>query len=150
MYKNKKVFLIAPKAVIINPKGKILILRRSKKEMDGSHPSVKTRWDLPGGTIRFREKTIEGLLREIREETGLSKIRVIKPYSVFDSIRENFHITIINYVCTTKNSNIKLSHEHSDYRWASIDELSKLNVPFWMQNSLLKALNEYHLTKKNN
>ena len=44
-------FALAAKAVIVNG-DKILLLRRSKKEMEKSFLNKYEVWDLPGGSVR--------------------------------------------------------------------------------------------------
>ena len=85
-------FALAAKAVIVNG-DKILLLRRSKKEMEKSFLNKYEVWDLPGGSVRFCEKCTEGLLREISEETSV-KVKIIKPLRIFDVIREQVHMTL--------------------------------------------------------
>ena len=47
-------FALAAKAVIVNG-DKILLLKRSKKEMEKSFLNKYEVWDLPGGSVRFCE-----------------------------------------------------------------------------------------------
>jgi ADP-ribose pyrophosphatase len=57
---------VSQKAIIFNREGKILVLRRS-----GTALSNPGKWDFPGGDLEFGEDAIGGIIREIREETGL-------------------------------------------------------------------------------
>ena len=58
-------------AFIINAKGELLVARRAKEPAKGT-------LDLPGGFVDNEENAEEGIVREIREETGL----VITPADV--------------------------------------------------------------------
>ena len=42
-------------------------------------------WSLPGGGLEPYESIIEGLMREIKEETGFTNIRVVKQVGIFSS-----------------------------------------------------------------
>jgi 8-oxo-dGTP diphosphatase len=54
-------------AVIENPAGDLLLVRNRRR--DGSHD-----WSTPGGVIDEGETLIEGLTREVNEETGLTVV----------------------------------------------------------------------------
>lgn len=58
-------------AFIINAKGELLVVRRAKEPAKGT-------LDLPGGFVDNEENAEEGMVREIKEETGL----VIAPTDV--------------------------------------------------------------------
>ena len=55
-------------ALITNPKGELLVVRRSKEPAKGT-------LDLPGGFCDIGETAEEGVCREVMEETGLTVIR---------------------------------------------------------------------------
>lgn len=57
---------ISQKAIILNEEGKLLAIRRS-----GTAPSRSLTWDFPGGDVDFGEELKSGMIREIKEETGL-------------------------------------------------------------------------------
>jgi len=75
---NVKLF-VATKA-FINYKGKILILRESTKYSDGTNSG---KYDVVGGRVEPGQKFDESLLREIKEETGLS-VKLGRPFYVGD------------------------------------------------------------------
>jgi 8-oxo-dGTP diphosphatase len=50
-------------ALITDPHGGILLVR---------HTYGRRNWDLPGGGIEHGESPVDGTVREVREETGLS------------------------------------------------------------------------------
>lgn len=114
-----KILQIGVKA-IIEHNNKFLFIRRSDK-----YNEITGIWDIPGGRINIGEEPIDGLKREIFEETGLelNKIKqILDASTVFQN--EEKQIVRITYLCTVKNSNLKLSEEHTDYKWFSIDEIN--------------------------
>lgn len=133
-------FALAAKAVIIRD-GKVLVLVRSEKEISSSYLNKNEPWDLPGGGVRFHENCMEGLLREIDEETSL-KVRVVKPLRVFDVIKNQLHMTIFTYLCIYRSGEVVLSEEHERYYWLSLKEAEDMKVPKWMLKDIKLAVNE--------
>ena len=65
--------------VIFNKEKKVLILQRSKD--DDIFPEM---WELPSGKREFLENSESCLMREMKEETGLSNFKIIMPFYVFE------------------------------------------------------------------
>ena len=133
-------FALAAKAVIVND-DRILILKRSEKEMKGSYLNKNEQWDLPGGSVHFHENSLEGLLREISEETSVN-VRILKPIRVFDVIKNQVHMTIITYVCQYRGGDVILSEEHDEYYWLTVKEAEEMQLPKWMIKDMKMALSE--------
>ena len=73
------------KAVLINDEDKVLILRSSDK--NEKHAGE---WDLPGGHIHEGEGDIDGLKREVKEETALD---IANPEMILHDGRKKFYKT---------------------------------------------------------
>ena len=123
---NKRIIQrVVVGGVIFNKEGKILILQRSKYE--NVFPEM---WELPSGKREFFEDSQSSLIREIKEETGLSKIKIIIPFYVFEykvekqeEIRDTTQINFL--VKLLEDEEVKLSKEHQDFAWISKDEIEK-------------------------
>ena len=139
-------FALAAKAVIIRD-DKALILRRSEKEIKSSYINKNEPWDLPGGSVRYSENSIEGLLREIKEETSL-KVRIVKPMRVFDAIKPKVHMTIVTYLCEYRSGEVVLSDEHESFYWLTSKEAENMKLPSWMLKDINLAFAELELRKK--
>lgn len=137
----KRDFAIAAKAVIIRG-DQILILHRSKEEMQSSRVNRVDAWDLPGGGIQFFETVEEGLHREIMEEASI-KAKIIKPIGIYDAIRPQLHITIITYVCEYCSGEVTLSSEHDAYYWICLEEMEQHKIPKALQRYCYLAVEEY-------
>lgn len=113
---------IATKALIVNDNGQVLILREADTYEEGTNIS---RYGLPGGRIDPGEPFLEGLKREVYEETGLD-IEVKNPLYVgewWPVIKGNKNqIVAIFFVCKALNSNVKLSEEHDDFQWITPEQ----------------------------
>ena len=83
-------------AVIVHD-GQVLIVKRRYEPLAG-------RWSLPGGTVELGETLEAGVIREMREETGLD-VEVGPVIEVFDRImlddtrRVRYHFVLVDYLC---------------------------------------------------
>jgi 8-oxo-dGTP diphosphatase len=68
MAEDNLVSQVAAKAVIVDSEGKILMLREAVTYKDGTHIG---KYNLPGGRLDKGEAFLDGLKREVREESGL-------------------------------------------------------------------------------
>jgi len=113
---------LSQKAIIFN-QDKFLVIKRG--ETASSNPN---KWDFPGGYVDFGEDLYDSIKREIQEEVGL-KIAVLEPYEVHSRITydKSYWVTIA-YKCETDIIDIKLSYEHSEFKWVTLEEFNKLDV----------------------
>jgi len=124
---------VSQKAIIFNSDNEILTLRRSS-----THPFRPFTWDLPGGDLDFGEDSLAGISREIKEETGLEIID-LAPFDVDSRINggNEFWVTIA-YVATTTSVDVRLSHEHDEFRWVTPKEFLKLESSEKLYNFVKK------------
>jgi mutator protein MutT len=118
---DKYIFKVPQKA-IIKKDDKYLILKRSPDAI--TYPN---HWDFPGGKTEAGEGTSKGLEREVMEETSL-EIRVIEPVFTFHEVYNGTNLIFIFYSCEVTEGEIKLSHEHTEYKWATKEEILKLKT----------------------
>lgn len=125
-------------ALIVNKAGKIFLMR-SPKWFD--------RYCLPGGHVELGETLEQALIREVKEETGLS---VIKPKFLFfqeaiydKSFWKPRHFLFFNYLCEAISSTVQLDGtEATNYRWVFPAEAMKLLLTSYTRNSV-----EYYIKK---
>jgi 8-oxo-dGTP diphosphatase len=83
-------------AVIVE-EGRVVLVRRRYEPLKG-------RWSLPGGALEIGETLEAGVVREMREETGLD-VEVGPVIEVFDRImldderRVRYHFVLVDYLC---------------------------------------------------
>lgn len=104
------------------------------------------RYELPGGRINFGESVEQAFKREIEEELGFEKIemgKLINTWS-FTSVREdtNYHFVIFDFEIFTNESKIKLSDEHTEYKWVGVKEFEKMDMREGYKEALRKYFNE--------
>ncbi|MFA6375921.1 MAG: NUDIX hydrolase [Candidatus Paceibacterota bacterium] len=112
---------VSQKAIIFNREGKFLAIRRTK-----TAPSNPGMWDFPGGDLEFGEDAMDGIIREIREESGL-EVKETKPFDIESHINKegDFWVTIA-YSAQAVHGEVFLSNEHDEYKWLDSGEFLKL------------------------
>jgi 8-oxo-dGTP diphosphatase len=91
---SAKLPQVAVGGVLVEPSPRgpcALLIRRGKPPSEG-------RWSLPGGRVHPGERLADALVREMREETGLS-VEVGPLVLVAKVIEPSFHYVILDYAC---------------------------------------------------
>jgi 8-oxo-dGTP diphosphatase len=133
-------FRIAVKAFLVC-NNKLLVIKRGEEDVQS--PGI---WEIPGGRLELGEDPILGLIRELREETGLY-IRPILPLSVRHFIRDDEQIiTMLIFFCKLSGGDLRLSDEHSTFDWVDIENCKeKLSSFFHKEADIYKKLNLHNL-----
>lgn len=118
----KRDYGLTMRGIIKNDDGEILILKR--------HPKSRTdpdTWELPGGKVEEREFFDDALVREIKEETNLD----CKVGDLAIAIQHDYPykrtVQMIMYLDDVKGD-FKISDEHTDGKYASVDEIRTLKL----------------------
>ncbi|OGE86153.1 MAG: hypothetical protein A3J48_00850 [Candidatus Doudnabacteria bacterium RIFCSPHIGHO2_02_FULL_46_11] len=118
---ENKLCGVSTKAVVLDKEGRLLTLFRTE-----TAPVRPNTWDLPGGDLDYGEEPEKGIVREVKEETGLD----VTDVKIFDASaridHEGVHWLTLAYKCLAINGNVKLSDEHNDYKWVTPEEFLKL------------------------
>ena len=113
---------------------RFLLLKRAKR------PFI---WGPPGGKLQIDEDPTRGLQREVLEETGL-QILVFQPVTTWFGYFNDVPLLSIDYLCTCKKNMVTLSHEHTDYRWLTINDLTR-DKNIYVASDLGFKLSDYKL-----
>ncbi len=106
---------VGAKAIVVNDGDEVLVIRRSP--LSSTNPGC---WDLPGGKMDGRELLADTLVREVREETGLTVSAVeARPFHVSNFAKEPFLVTCVTFACPSFEGEVRLSGEHVEYRWVA-------------------------------
>lgn len=111
--KNKTIFTrLTSRAIAVQ--GESILLLYTKRYED---------YSLPGGGLDPGEDQIEGMMRELREETGAQNIKNIKPFGIYEEYRPwrkpNFdiqHMISYCYTCEISKELGKSSMESHEIR----------------------------------
>lgn len=101
--------------------GKVLIARRREDQMLGGL------WEFPGGKMRAGEPAVEAVMRELREETGLS-VRPLHKYCTVRHAYTHFKITLHAYACEAASGPAS-AHVSDEVRWVTPAELQEYPFP---------------------
>jgi 8-oxo-dGTP diphosphatase len=106
--------------------GRTLLIRRGNAPLEGQ-------WSIPGGMLELGESIIEGVRRELAEETGI-EVRVLELIEVFERVipgdggRTRYHFVILDYLCEVVSGEAKAASDVTDVAWASEEELEKYEL----------------------
>ena len=131
----EKPYGLTMRGIVKNSEGKILVLRRHPKSKTNPH-----RWELPGGKIEKCEYFDEALIREIKEETGLD----VKVGDFCEAVQDDYvHKRTVQLIMYAKDitGEVKISDEHDDWMWASLDEINSLEITSSLEK-IIKKRNE--------
>lgn len=120
MPKEFQKFVVSQKGMIMRD-GKCLIFQLNHEPGHVNHQ----KWDLPGGRIDEGEDSEVAFKREIEEETGLKKFTDL---GLADYIIRYPHSEYPPYcgfirLLEIGDQEVKLSFEHCDMKWISVDEV---------------------------
>ncbi|MFH0936431.1 MAG: NUDIX domain-containing protein [Candidatus Woesearchaeota archaeon] len=128
--------------IVENPKGEILLTKS---------PKWSNKWTLPGGHVEPGEKIEEALLREAKEETGLS-VKFVKIISFGELIsskdfHRDAHFIYFDVLGKTNDTKVKLdNNELSEFKWIDPNKALKMNLA----ESFDDTIKEYINYKKSN
>ena len=106
--------------------GRALLIKRG-------HPPLEGQWSIPGGTLELGETLLEGVKRELAEETGI-EVRVLDPIEVFERVfhddagKVRYHFVILDYLCEALSGEARAGSDVVDVAWAMETELESYSL----------------------
>lgn len=129
-------------AIFQEPESKnrrILLLQRA------SHDTFPNAWELPGGHVEPDEKINDAVRREVEEETSLIVANIIgelKPMTWESKSKTQSNVQLNYVVKVQPGGTVKPDpKEHSDWRWATLEDLESLYITPEMRKVVQDALN---------
>jgi 8-oxo-dGTP diphosphatase len=112
---------VGVKILLKNKDGKYLVICRSAEK----YPKAGRQWEIAGGRINPGSSLLENLKREVLEEIRLEITSEPKLITAQDILKPEKHIVRLTYLGFA-DGEVKLSDEHTEYKWLSLEEISKL------------------------
>ncbi|MBA7599145.1 hypothetical protein ES703_06172 [subsurface metagenome] len=104
-------------------------------------------WDFSKGNIEKGEKIEETIEREIQEETGITDIEFISGFrqtiKYFYKLKgKTIFKTVVFYLIQTKTKEVKISWEHTDFKWLTYEKALG-QITFQNAKEILKKANDF-------
>jgi mutator protein MutT len=99
-----------------------LLIRRGSAPLEGE-------WSIPGGMLEIGETILEGVRRELLEETAI-EVRVLDLIEVFERVtrddegRLKYHFVILDYLCQVVRGEARAGSDVTDVAWARETDLA--------------------------
>ena len=122
---------------VVIASGRALLVRRGGPPLEGQ-------WSIPGGMLEVGETLLEGVRRELLEETGI-EVRVGALIEVFERInvdqdgKTRYHFVVLDYLCEAVGGQARAGSDVSDVAWASPSELAGYSVSETATRVILQA-----------
>ena len=103
-------------------------------------------WDFVKGNIEKGETLKETVIREIREETGITDVSFVEGFE--DKVEYHYqrdgelvHKEVVFFLAKTNTADVKISHEHLGFIWLGYNDALKKLTYKNAQNVLKKIRN---------
>jgi len=112
------------KVLLFDDEGNVLVLIRNS-----THPNFPSHLDFPGGEVEPGEQAVLAVIREVKEEADISlalgDVNLVYEKHIDD------HLTYMLFEAHIKAPKpiVRLSWEHADSKWMSLDDLRSSPVP---------------------
>lgn len=106
-------------AIILNNLNQVLALQRSSKM------NLPLKWEFPGGKVEIGETFKECLIREIKEELGVT-IAIQSSFGEYQYSYPTQSITLYPSICSIVSGKMALT-EHKAFRWLDPEQLLQLD-----------------------
>lgn len=103
-------------AIILTEEDKVLLCHRTDYDV----------WNLPGGGMERRELPTEAVIRETREETGLT-VEIEKLVGIYGKPQKSELVMVFR--CSVKGGALRLNSEADDLQFFPVDALPENLLP---------------------
>jgi len=128
--------LVGVGAIIVEG-DRVLLVKRG-------HAPLLGKWSIPGGVLEVGETLRKAVVREAREETGLT-IEPEELLGVFERVvpdeqgRMRYHYVLIDFLCRRVSGELLAADDAEDARWFLREELAELELVRETEEVILKG-----------
>jgi ADP-ribose pyrophosphatase YjhB (NUDIX family) len=117
--------IVAMGAVVFHGREVLLVKR--------ANPPAQGQWSLPGGKLKLGESLLQGIRRELEEETGLriegqELLEVLESVWRADNGQVEFHYILFDYLCRSEQRRLRPGSDALDAAWFQPEQLSSLGL----------------------
>jgi len=105
---------------VISKDGKFLLLKRAAHSK--TFPNT---WDFAGGKGEPGKSPEEAVVRETKEETSLN-VTITNLLASLTYEEDKYHANFHYFIPQSISGILKISNDHSDFCWVSLDEIKSL------------------------
>lgn len=121
--KKRLPIILVAAAALIDPDDRVLICRRPEGK------SLAGLWEFPGGKVEDGESPEAALVRELKEELGITVCEsCLSPFTFASHTYEKFHLLMPLYLCRKWEGEIT-PVEHPEIAWARANRLQSYPMP---------------------
>ena len=115
--------MLVAACALIDPDGRVLIAQRPPgKSMAGL-------WEFPGGKVEAGERPEDTVIRELREELGITvKEACLAPFTFASHPYPEFQLLMPLYICR-RWEGVATAREHTALKWVLPRELAQYPMP---------------------
>jgi len=114
-----------------------LLIRRGSAPLEGE-------WSIPGGMLEIGETILDGVQRELLEETAI-EVKVLDLIEVFERLTRDeagklkYHFVILDYLCEAVRGEARAGSDVTDVAWARAEELNAYSLTTTATRVIQKA-----------
>ncbi len=112
MSESKKKFTIGVFAIIFDQERRVLLCHRNDYDL----------WNLPGGGLEEGESPWGGVIREVKEETGL-KVEIAKLLGVYSKVDKDE--IVFSFLCNVIGGSLSTSNEADQVEYFEFSKIPK-------------------------